>query len=301
MSHSDTVQIQNYSYSSIAKGSLSFSFASRLFSQNIRDHVVKLYAWCRYVDDQIDDDAISKDQKFWRLENISHESFASYPAGRLAPGILAFRTLLNEKPFPLEYPNELLEGMRMDLDGRRYETLKDLELYCYRVAGVVGLMMSYVMGVKSERAYAHARDLGMAMQLTNIARDVLTDAGMGRIYLPLSALREQGLTEDPKTFTSPEAKAKLAVIVRSLLLEAETLYKSGDDGLKYLNWRSAVAIAMAREIYSAIGRKVLKKGSTAWDSRCYVPFAMKLVYAFKGLAKAIFSRFQPISTEGDPV
>jgi phytoene synthase len=288
----EALSLEGYSYQAIKKGSLSFSFASTIFRRNVRDRVVKLYAWCRYVDDQIDDEGIDLALRKGRLERIAKQSFDTLTAADLPPAIAAFRELQRTVRIPKEYPMDLLLGMKMDLDRERYAELEDLELYCYRVAGVVGLMMTHVMGVSSDKAYAHAVDLGVAMQLTNICRDILTDARMGRIYLPLSWLEELKLPADPEVFESHAAKERLARLVDRLLIRADVLYRSGDEGLKYLPLRSCIAVAIAREVYSAIGREVRLRGALAWDSRAYIPLSRKLLLGLKGLGKSLWSRVQ---------
>jgi 15-cis-phytoene synthase len=149
--------------------------------------------------------------------------------------------------------------MAMDVRGTRYGTLKELVFYCYRVAGTVGLMMSHVMGLRDETALKHAADLGIAMQLTNIARDIREDAAMGRIYLPLSWLQEAGIRFEE--IAAPEHREKLAMLTRRMLREADRYYRSWDLGLWYLSFRSACAVAAARHVYSEIGSSLLRKGA----------------------------------------
>ena len=124
--------------------------------------------------------------------------------------------------------------------------LKELLLYCYRVAGTVGLMMSHVMGLRDESALKHAADLGIGMQLTNIARDIIEDAAMGRIYLPLSWLQEAQIPA--AEVAAPEYREKLAMLSLRLLREADRYYRSGDAGLWYLSFRSACAVSAARQV-----------------------------------------------------
>ncbi|NJM09891.1 MAG: squalene/phytoene synthase family protein, partial [Bdellovibrionaceae bacterium] len=150
-----------------------------------------------------------------------------------------------------------------------------LRLYCYRVAGVVGLMMAHVMGISDERALKNACDLGIAMQLTNIARDVMADFEMGRCYLPADLLQKHGLNFD--TYHLPEKRMTLAAAVRELLAEADEHYKSGELGTLYLSPQSALVILIARFTYARIGRKVIKAGAQAWDRRQYTSKFEKLI------------------------
>lgn len=292
MSETETLNLQTYSYDSIKKGSISFAFASTIFGQTIRDRVVKLYAWCRYVDDQIDDETVALEARKDRLDTIARVSFGDQTPMNSPPAIAAFRNLSQEIALPHEHPAELLAGMRMDLDREQYRTLEELELYCYRVAGVVGLMMSHLMGVRDRKAFRHAIDLGNAMQLTNICRDVLTDARMGRIYVPEHYLREADLRCDVSLILQEESKNRLVVPVERLLRRADELYASGDRGLRYLPFRSALAVAIAREVYAAIGSEIRKKGPSAWDTRAYTSLPKKILLALKGMGRAALSRFQ---------
>jgi phytoene synthase len=261
----------------IRKGSKSFSLAARLFDPATRDGAFFLYGWCRYCDDQVD--RIGKDESpdelKRRLESLKERTAAAFSSAPQPEAVFtALQYIVHRYGIPAHYAVELIEGMAMDVRGSRYATLKELILYCYRVAGTVGLMMSHVMGVRDERALKHAADLGIAMQLTNIARDIVEDAGMGRIYLPLVWLREAQI--EPDEIAAPKNRERLAMVTRRLLQEAERFYRSGDEGLWHLSFRSACAVAAARQVYSEIGRALLRKGARAWDERTYVTGARKL-------------------------
>lgn len=175
----------------------------------------------------------------------------------------------------------------MDARGTRYNSLKELLLYCYRVAGTVGLMMSHVMGLRDESALKHAADLGIGMQLTNIARDIIEDAAMGRIYLPLSWLQEAQIPA--AEVAAPEYREKLAMLSLRLLREADRYYRSGDAGLWYLSFRSACAVSAARQVYSEIGSLLLRKGARAWDQRIYVTGSLKLWVVIQGVLSLLRS------------
>lgn len=283
------MSLEAYSYQAMAQGSLSFSFASRLFGRRIRDRVVKLYAWCRYVDNQVDERDQSDPSPEARqalLATLEKQSFGPEPAGELPAAMAAFRALRRELPFPEQYARDLIAGMAMDLDGQVYQTEDELYLYCYRVAGVVGLMMSYLMEVSSERAHRHATDLGLAMQLTNICRDIKTDEAMGRCYLPRVWLEEAGFHPGESLMTAAQRPALLHVVGRALDA-AEQLYRSGDAGLKYLPLRCALAVAIAREVYSGIGDEIRVRGARAWDQRTWLPLSRKIMLAFRGVGRVL--------------
>jgi phytoene synthase len=270
----------------IAKGSKSFSLAARLFDPETRDTAIFLYGWCRYCDDQVDEAGRTTDRAELerRLAALRAQTAAAFsPAPQREPVFVALQYIVQRHGIPLHYAMELIEGMAMDVRGTRYATLGDLLLYCYRVAGTVGLMMSHVMGLRDESALKHAADLGIAMQLTNIARDITEDAAMGRIYLPLCWLDEEKIAYDH--IAAPENREKLAQVSGRLLAAARRYYASGDAGLWHLSFRSACAVAAARQVYSEIGRLLDRRGAHAWDQRTYVTGARKLWVIGRALAK----------------
>ncbi len=277
--------------SMIRVGSKSFAAASLIFNKDDRAAASLLYGWCRYCDDAIDEAAQRSEGNVHLLKTLEQLRSCTENAfngiQQENPVFEAIRHISHRYQIPRHYAFELLEGMAMDVRKAQYETLDDLMLYCYRVAGVVGLMMSHIMGVRDVSALRHASDMGSAMQLTNIARDVYDDAEMGRIYLPLAWLREAGLS--PELITSPLEAPRLAVIIRRLLREAEKFYRSGDDGLNCLRFRPAVAVAGARFVYSEIGKEVWRRGENAWLDRVWIPGWKKVVLLFKGFLKVVTS------------
>lgn len=274
----------------MTQGSKSFSLAARLFDAQTRDAAIFLYGWCRYCDDQVDEAGKSGhrgelEQRVKALRDRTASAFSLEP--QQEPVFVALQYIVHHYGIPAHYALELIEGMAMDVRGVRYASLRELLLYCYRVAGTVGLMMSHVMGLRDERALEHAADLGIAMQLTNIARDITEDAAMGRIYLPLAWLDEAKIIHDE--IAAPANREKLAVITLRLLREAERYYRSGDAGLWYLSFRSACAVSTARHVYSEIGSLLLKRGARAWDQRTYVTGSRKLWVVLRGILSLIRS------------
>jgi 15-cis-phytoene synthase len=274
----------------ITRGSKSFSLAAKLFEPRTRDAAVFLYGWCRYCDDQVDDavrccDRTELERRIAVLREKTARAFSLEP--QREPVFLALQHIAHRYQIPAHYATELIEGMAMDVRGARYATFEELLLYCYRVAGTVGLMMSHVMGLRHERALRHAADLGIGMQLTNIARDIIEDAAMGRIYLPLNWLHEAEIAH--QEIAAPENRQKLAVITLRLLREAERYYRSGDSGLWHLSFRSACAVAAARHVYSEIGELVVKRGPRAWDQRTYVSGKRKILAVLRGVAGVLGS------------
>jgi phytoene synthase len=268
----------------IATGSSSFSLATKLFDAETRVAAFFLYGWCRYCDDQVDGGARTMSQSAMaaRLETLRESTRAAFSDVPQREAVfIALQYLARRYAIPAHYPLELIEGMAMDVRGERYRTFADLLLYCYRVAGTVGLMMAHVMGLRDEHALEHAADLGIAMQLTNIARDIVEDAEMGRIYVPLAWLREAGLA--PQEIGWPHHRQKLAGVARRLVGAAACYYRAGDAGLWHLPFRSACAVAAARHVYAEIGTLLVQQGPAAWDQRTYVGGFRKLRLVARGM------------------
>ncbi|WP_290653626.1 phytoene/squalene synthase family protein [Aquisalimonas sp.] len=267
----DAVALQ--SRAQIEKGSKSFAAAARLFDADTRDSASMLYAWCRYCDDVIDgqvlgfaDQAPQSHTPEARLA-LLHERTTSAYRGEATddPVMRAFQRVAHRHAIPESCALDLLQGFRMDVEEFRYRTIDETLTYCYHVAGVVGVMMAMVMGVRDEETLDRACDLGLAFQLTNISRDVLEDAAMGRCYLPEDWLLEAGV--DTRHLERPSNRDGLARVARRLVGEAEPYYDSALTGLSRLPFRCAWAIAGARGVYRAIGRDVHRLGPAAWDRR----------------------------------
>jgi len=270
-------ELRENSRAVMAAGSQSFDFAAKALPEWQREGARYLYVWCRHCDDRVDmaPTLPEKLANVAELEARTKLSWIDVPESDLV--FRAFGQVSSAYKIPREYPLDLLAGMRADAEGKRYETLADLELYCYQVAGTVGLMMCHVMGISNPAALHHAVDLGIAMQLTNISRDVREDFEQGRLFIPLSWLREAGIPEND--LMNEAYRPRLVAVVERLLAHARAKYASGDRGLRYLHWRSALAIRVASGVYSGIGREVLSRGPRAWDERCYTTKFTKLKLA----------------------
>ncbi len=266
-------------------GSKSFSFASKLFDTSVKDAAFCLYGWCRFCDDEIDKAKENRLEKVERLSHLTQSAYENRP--QLPTEFKALSLIVNQYKIPSYYPLELIEGMRMDAEGYQYETIDDLNLYCYRVAGVVGLMMSYIMGVSEQTALKNAADMGTAMQMTNIARDIVEDFEMGRVYLPSQWLKEVEVS--PSEVGAVKHRQAIAYLVRRLVNQAQAYYDSGNRGLKYLSFRAALAVAVASCVYSAIGKKVVRRGERAWDTRTVVSTWEKIFCAVHGLGLVLMT------------
>jgi phytoene synthase len=263
---------------SMAHHSKSFSLARRLLPEPASSASAIVYAWCRRCDDAIDH-AFGDAQRSALVE-LEVELDGVYGGALLADPVLReFQRVVTEFAIPEEYPRELLAGMRMDVERVRYHSLAELLLYCHRVAGTVGLMMCHVMGVGRGSALRHAAHLGIAMQLTNICRDVAEDWRMGRLYLPADLLgfAEVGLEPGEVRGELPQSWAeRSAPVVQALLAEARRYYASGDAGVRSLPWRCALAVRSARLIYSAIGDRIRSRGFDVLAPRAHTTLLTKL-------------------------
>jgi phytoene synthase len=276
----------------IRQGSRSFHAASLLLPARVRDPALALYAFCRLADDAVDEAADRRGGT--RAVAALHDRLGRVYAGRPrnAPADRAFAAVVATHDLPRTLPEALLEGFAWDAAGRRYDTLPDLTAYCVRVAGTVGAMMTVLMGVRDRDALARACDLGVAMQLTNIARDVGEDAAAGRLYLPRDWLRGAGI--DPEDFlAAPRPTPNLVGLVRRLLDQASALYVRGETGVSVLPADCRPGILAARHIYAAIGRRVEASGERLLDRRARTSGGEKLALTGLALARAVGYAIMP--------
>lgn len=256
----------------IRHGSLSFHAASRLLPARVRDPALALYAFCRLADDEVD----LKEDKTGSVLALRERLELAY-AGRprnAAPD-RAFTALIEEFDMPRALPEALLEGLAWDAMERRYSTLSELHDYSARVASAVGAMMCVLMRVRDAHALARACDLGVAMQLTNIARDVGEDAAEGRLYLPTDWLEDAGISQQA-FLANPQPGPELRAIVRRLLRHADGLYHRAEAGIAALPVDCRPGIYAARHIYAGIGNQVRAQGFDSISSRARTNTRQKL-------------------------
>jgi phytoene synthase len=255
----------------LRQGSKSFAAAARLLPASVRVDATALYAFCREADDAVDHgggaDAVAMLRA--RLDAIYAGRPGPQPCDRALTGVVARHQL------PRALLDALIEGFEWDAAGRRYHTLVELHDYCARVAGTVGAMMCVLMGVRTESALARACDLGVAMQLTNIARDVGEDARAGRLYLPLDWMRDAGVDADA-WLEAPVASAAVRAVVARLLDAADQLYARVADGIAELDPACRPGIRAAQWIYADIGRLVRARGCDSVGVRAIVPGRRKV-------------------------
>lgn len=263
--------IPNDNGSVIRQHSKSFALASRLLAPRIRADVRKLYAWCRWCDDAVDA-APDKVAALARIEELQQDVQRIDAGHSPMHGASAWlNDLVRRYHIPLDLPSDLLTGMRRDVESPVLETYDELMEYAYQAAGTVGLMMCRVMGVSEPRSYAHAKALGIAMQLTNIARDVREDWEIGRRYLP-----SQWLPFSPTDTEQPSEDA-IVKAVRKALSVADEHYAIGYRGLCYIPDDARLAIRLAGKVYQEIGHQIRRENFPVWHKRVHVGTPRKVL------------------------
>ena len=250
----------------------SFHFAGKFLPQQSFERCARLYQFCRFLDD-LSDESPDPDLAGRQLEQIESDL---RQAKRHHPAVADFLDLASECDFDLAPAVELTRGVRGDLAGVAFGSEAELKQYAYRVAGTVGLMMAGVLGVKSPAAFRHAIDLGVAMQLTNIARDVREDAQNGRRYLPAELFDRPPVIE-ALAAGHPEVHEDVRLAVQWLLDEADRYYDSGIAGLAYLPWRARLGILVAARLYQSIGTEIREMKFAVWEGRAKVSRRKKIL------------------------
>ncbi len=264
----------------LEKGSKSFSQAARLLPRSMRQASSAVYAFCRVADDAIDTRETHTALK--DLRNMLNRVYSDIQHdGAIERALCA---VVKRYRIPRIVFDALLEGFSWDRENRQYAAIDDLEHYCARVASTVGVMMTLISGVRDPLVLARACEMGLAMQLTNIARDVGEDARQGRIYLPLEWLQVHGVSPE-SLLNKPVYSDELGLVVKKLLERAQRYYESGSLGLAYLPKESQPAMWAARFIYADIGRVIANQKYNSIDSRAYTSFPRKLWL----LLRAIFA------------
>lgn len=248
----------------------SFHFASLVLDRETTERCARLYAFCRYVDDLADE---NDDPVAARADLM--DVIKSLKSGEtLDPTVADFIALADQLDMSVAPAIDLVQGVLEDLNEVRIRDVGSLHNYCYRVAGTVGLLMCGVLGVRDARAYPFAIDLGIGMQLTNIARDVLEDAVSGRRYIPATVIGDV----DPDELIEPDAAMQRRIVraVSWLLEEADRFYRSGEAGLVFLPSRARLAIMIASRVYHRIGVRLRNQEFAVWNGRTVVSFPAKL-------------------------
>ena len=268
----------------------SFWFASFFLSRHASRKAITLYAFCRLLDDWADSGGEAgpakldtlldmfrnfvDSQSSWTTQLFSIQGFTQYEAELIVEFL--------ELKLSLPIVQELLKGLQKDTECALVQEKSELVMYAYRVAGTVGLLMAQILGADTEKAKHHAVDLGIAMQLTNVCRDVLEDACMGRRYLPIGWAPENIAEADYKT------RQIVRDSIEEILHLADAYYESGVRGICYLPKRSRFAVYLMAKIYRHIGILILHRKITWWKERVYVPMHTKIYLTLLALPKILF-------------
>lgn len=270
----------------------SFHFASHLLSSSYRTRAARLYAFCRYVDDLVDE---TNDPQLANL-TVNHLKTELLTGQSERPQVQSMISLMQEINLPIDPVLALIDGVQSDLNGPCLQNDAELIQYAYKVAGTVGLMMCAVLDVKNPAALPFAIDLGVAMQLTNIARDVGEDASLGRIYLPAEWLGD--LTAEEIKAPNSKQQQNLKEATRRILLKADDYYESGLGGLVYLPTAARYGILAAAAVYRDIGNMIARSGYQSWNHRAVVPTHRKYLCAGRSLIKhftqSLWGRTEPV-------
>lgn len=292
----DNTEIENaYEYcESVTKlHAKSFYFAASFLPRVKQKAVFPIYAFCRHVDDEIDESedetAAIQAVENWKAELSRIYSTAKARRRRGAKEskeqrakseeqtkvLLAWNDLLKIYKIPQNLPLELVEGVLMDTRIKRYETFDELYVYCYRVASTVGLMSSEILGYSSDEALIYAEKMGIGMQLTNILRDVKEDAGRGRIYLPLEELKKFGVTE--RQILDNVFDDNFKALMRFQTERAKDYYREGEKGIAFLSKDSRFTVLLASRIYGRILDEIEKLDYNVFLKRAHTTKFRKLL------------------------
>ena len=230
-----------------------FYYAFLTLPQERRRAIYVAYAFCRYCDDAVDT-AESVDQKMATLQSL-HASLNDAYTGRTSdPLFLALADVADRHDIPEEYFKQVIHGVESDLTKVRYQDFEELRGYCYQVASVVGLICLQIFGYKDDSAREHAIDLGLAMQLTNIARDIQEDLGFGRIYLPQDEIARFGYSEE--ALEAGIVNESFINLMRFQAQRARGYFDSGFKLLPYLSPRSRACPAVMGQLYSKVLQRI---------------------------------------------
>ena len=271
------------------KHARTFSFAAKMLPQHQYEAVSRLYAFCRYLDDIADQ--MHGEQTSDRLINI-HNDLTN--GSSKDPYLNDFMALRSDYNIPLSAAFDLVEGLIADTHPRHLLTHEDLIRYAYSVASTVGIMMCSVLEVKSDKAIPYAIDLGIAMQLTNICRDVLEDCQRDRIYLPQEYTKIKLETE--KLLAGDEQHRLIAWnTIIELLSLANQYYQSAELGMRYIPYPARLCVRAAANMYEEIGNEILTQPKIYWCRRAHVKTSQKIYIILRTAMSDVFKNIVSVS------
>jgi phytoene synthase len=261
----------------------SFFFASHVLPKEKRQSAYAVYAFCRYADNLVDAMSQTTDpaHALGRVQSLREQLRLVYASSdRMDRRFLALHDTVLRYRIPEEYFRDLLRGVEMDLTKKRYASFSELRDYCYCVASVVGLIMTKIFGLSDDRGLPHAADLGTAMQLTNILRDIREDYGLGRIYLPADELEKFGYSEGE--LAHGVINGNFRAFMRFQIDRARHYYAVGARGIPLLTSDgSRSCVRLMSDTYAGILDRIEGNGYDVFSSRAYVSFAGKLQIALR--------------------
>ncbi len=266
---------------SIKKGSKTFYFASRFMSRERRNAFYAIYAFCRHTDNLVDDHEGKPELQTLLIKDWKKRFLEGYDSGQSNDPILnPLIYIMKKYNIPKTYPLELIKGVGMDIYKKEYGTFSELKRYCFRVASVVGLMLMYVMGISDlKKAKKYAVKLGIAMQLTNILRDVGEDARMGRVYFPKDELAKFGL--NVKDILSLNKTASVIKFLKFQVARAKKYYGAAIKGLMMIHKEVRLVIALAFTLYREILNVIEENEYEVFGKRAYVNTFRKVMLYLK--------------------
>lgn len=256
-----------------------FYFASPFLNKQKRQAAYAIYAVCRIADDYID--TLDRDTARQKLIKIQRDIDAAYDNGPIEePLLLAFRHSIKTYNMPKKYFEDIIAGMYMDLNKNRYKNFAELYDYCYKVAGVVGLIMLQIFDCNATEARAYAVDLGIALQLTNIIRDIKEDYARGRIYLPQQELQRFGVTQEE--IAQENLSANFKALLQFQIQRARQYYSRCLTGLSFIKNRGCRFLVLAiRQMYAAILEAIEKNDYNIFAGRTQVSNLKKIAIIFE--------------------
>jgi phytoene synthase len=257
----------------------SFYAASRIISREKRRSINALYGFLR-LGDEIADAPGNQDSSKRDLALLRQLVLRAYDEGRSSNPILkAFLDTAVRYAIPRRHAMRFLDSMEMDISGRRYASIDELREYTYGCASVVGILVTYVLGYRDERAFEYAEELGHAMQMTNFLRDIKEDIGRGRIYLPASDMATFGVkAEDIKSERMTEP---LRALIRHHIKLTRSIYSRIDSGYRHFQPDGVRFVYAARLLYSMILDRIEALDCDVFSKRAVVPTALKLLISLR--------------------